>query len=325
MTYRSPDYSESKYGLDEDLLRTIRVMSQFPLWKVRTWYKGSFLPDRRKCARFIYKYSGFDPESSMDMKKARDYLCDGNLWVSGLDKLNDVHEGASIVAFASDPVVRRKWAESQARKLAKSFPKHDRKKASSDFLKKILRVLSGDAAEMGAAHRRHLARHGVHCFSTDPRNVLMWGLYSAGQTGVCFQLQRAKCLGVLALTHPVTYQSEPVHLTWPHDRERAADPLRTKSLDWKYEAEVRYISSRLYQQSLPFDTRALDGVIVGSRFHESQNRIEALIGILVERISIGLPRPKLYQAAIPNGTYNCRIFRAWQLERDLDAAIALAD
>lgn len=272
-------------------------------------------------APFIYKYMTFDHSSPLDVKKAHDYLSAGELWISGLDRLNDVDEGLSEVQFVDDSVVRRKWAEDHARKLVKQFPKNQRKARRASIVRKVMESLAQDAGRMEAAHRAEISRYGVHCFSIDPRNLMMWGLYADGQSGVCFQLRREMCLGVLALTHPVRYQDEPVRLIWPADKDRVADCLLTKSKAWAQEAEVRYVTRRMYQESLPFDARAVCGVIVGRRFSESDARVDAFCKLLAERVALGLPRPKLYRATGTRGIYKCRIFRAFDLEKRLDSAL----
>jgi hypothetical protein len=322
MTYLPPDYSDPRYDLTPDQLRTIKILQSQPAWRARVWRGGSASASRELRAPFIYKYMNFEQSSSLDMKKARDFLSAGELWISGLDRLNDVDEGLSEIQFVSDPVIRRKWAEGHARKLVKQFPKSERKARRAAIVRKVLESLAQDNGGMEAAHREEISKYGVHCFSVDPRNLVMWGLYAAGQTGVCFQLRRESCLGVLALTHAVRYQDEPVRLIWPADKERVADCLLTKSTGWAQEAEVRYVTRRMYQQSLPFDAHAVCGVIVGRRFDSSNDRVDALCKLLAERIALGLPRPRLYRATGARGVYECKVFRAPDMEERLDAALA---
>lgn len=314
MIYFPPAYADPQYGLNLDQLRTIAILRAQSAWTARVWQRGSTRPHREDRAPFIYKYLSFDPDSVLDMKKAGDGIVAGKLWLSSLDDLNDVDEARAEIDLVRDPVALRKWADAHARRLVKSMPRRGRRAAREDMVRRVMINVSLGTEGMEEAYRRNIGRYGVHCFSVDPRSLSMWGLYAAGQSGLCLQFERGKCLGVLTLTHRVKYQDEPVRLVWPADRERVLDFLFTKSREWEREAEVRYVSQTVSQDSLPFDARALTGIILGRRFEESASRLEALLTLLSRRASSGLPLPKLYRTQAHRGTFKCKIWRARDLE-----------
>lgn len=314
MKYSPPSYMDPQYGLNLDQLRTIEILRAQSPWKARAWQHSSSRSHREDRAPFIYKYMSFDPGSALDMKKAGDGIVAGNLWLSSLDSLNDVDEARAEIDLVNDPVALRKWADKHARNLVKSLPKKGRREAREAMVRKVMGNVSLGTEGLEDAYRKNIRRYGVHCFSVDPRSLSMWGLYAAGQSGMCLQFERIKCLGVLTLTHRVRYQDEPVRLVWPGDRERVLDFMFTKSREWERESEVRYVSQTVSQNSLPFDARALTGIILGRRFEESADRLEALFSLLSQRASYGLPLPKLYRTGGSRGTFKCRVWRARDLE-----------
>lgn len=314
MAYYPPTYQDARYGLNADQLFTIRVLRGQSAWRTRLWQYSSSRPSREDRAPFIYKYLTFDPDVHLDIKKASDAICAGQLWLSNLDSLNDVDEVRGEIEFSKDAVAIRKWADDHAKAMVKSLPRRDRRRRRDAMVRQVMMSIAGGTNGLEEAFRRNIANYGVHCFSVDPRVHSMWGLYAGGQSGICLQFERGKCPGVLTLTHRVNYRDEPVRLTWPADKDRVVELLFTKPKGWVHEAEVRYVSNAVSQQTLPFDARALTGIILGRRFEESSSRLEALYALLSQRSAMGLPLPKLYRNKSRRGTYRGMICRARDLE-----------
>lgn len=314
MVYHPPTYQDAKYGLNADQLYTISVLRSQSAWRSRLWQYSSSRPSREDRAPFIYKYLTFDPCVALDMKKANDAICLGELWLSDLDSLNDVDEVRAEIEFSKDVVANRKWADDRAKEFVKFLPRRERRRRREAMVRQLMLNIAGGTHGLEESFRRHISNYGVHCFSIDPRSHSMWGLYAGGQTGICLQFERGKCPGVLTLTHRVNYEDEPVRLTWPHDKDRVVDLLFTKPKGWEREAEVRYFSSTISQQTLQFDGRALTGIILGRRFEESTSRLDKLYELLSQRAALGLAPPKLYRNQKRRGTYRGMILRAHDLE-----------
>ncbi|MEV5456650.1 DUF2971 domain-containing protein [Streptomyces sp. NPDC056465] len=137
----------------------------------------------------------------------------------------------------------------------------------------------------------------------------MWAHYARSHRGICVQIDPAYCLGVFAGTQTVEYSSQLPKVTWPSTANELSRGFLRKSEEWSYEKELRYLSHRLTRSGLPFDARAVTGVILGERFFDESNATNWLREALSEREALGLSSPKLYQVTRNSAAYSLSLRR----------------
>ena len=138
----------------------------------------------------------------------------------------------------------------------------------------------------------------------------MWAHYARAHRGICLQFDYSLCPGVLALAQRVKYRDDLPELTWPEDQARSIEPILSKALDWRYEVERRYVSTKLKGATIRFDARSLTGIILGQRFDDDPRTGPWLSSVLDERNRRGLPRVRVYRAKRSDVSYSLAIKRA---------------
>lgn len=295
MKYSPPDYWAPEFGLAPASLRTIEYLhggSKADLRRFATLPATASKPER---ARFVYKFLKFDASDEFEVKKVRDILVGGTLYLSSLKNLNDPDEARMKVAFDQDPVVVRRWIERNARLEARKVPKGTRRSVREKFQRDAMDRYLNDPDLVQRTYDKSVGMFGIFCFSTDPRSGQLWAHYANGHRGICIRFDRLACLGVLTPTMTVDYTDEVPRIEWPGEKNRVMEGLQRKSTEWAYESEVRYISRTTREAPIAFDARAAVGVIVGRRFGEQAEQVTALERLLAEREERGLKRPDIFK------------------------------
>lgn len=304
-----PDYSDPKYSLNSDQLRTIRQLQRMPLWERRKHFRQW----AHKSSPFIYKYLSFQPGDEFNQKKVSDLLVRSRLYLSAPSDFNDPYDFQAYVTADSNPVARRKDLERTAKRVLKANPElaagvrgHQRK--ISFLVAKAAEQLAQDPSKINEVFNSARDRNGIACFSENPRNLLMWAHYAAGHTGISLQFEVCQDPGVLALAHRVTYGESLPHLQWPRDSGQIVDRvLLYKGKDWAVEQEVRYVSLTTVRDSIEFDGAALTAIFLGARFPDANK--PALKQMLAERQKLGLPAVRIFHAEQAREKYGVRVRR----------------
>ncbi|MGE8451655.1 MAG: DUF2971 domain-containing protein [Pseudomonadales bacterium] len=262
--------------------------------------------DERRNRRFLYKYLPVDSESTnsnIERKKLFDLLVTGELYLSSSNQFNDPNEFRANLSFTKDKPTLRKWAEGAFLKYgwpAENLTDDDKNSLIEGLCRQA--PLRSDALQ--DAYDRSVASFGVYCFSRNPRSHLMWAHYARSHRGICVQIDPAYCLEVFAGTQTVEYSSQLPKVTWPSTANELSRGFLRKSEEWSYEKELRYLSHHLTRSGLPFDARAVTGVILGERFFDESNATNWLREALSEREALGLSSPKLYQVTRNSAAYS---------------------
>lgn len=302
-----PNYADARYGLNKDQLETIEIMQRMPAWKRRAIARGWSLGGHV----FIYKYLACEPTYDLSIKKIRDLLVLSELYLAAPRDFNDPYDFRGNFSFESDERDRTSYFEDSARRILYANPGLIQKHGGfRHALEHLVKTSSAKAAERpnwpNEIFEAARDQNGVASFSVNPRSPLMWAHYAGSHSGICLRFDVTEDLGFLALTHPVTYSDEFPQLVWPRDRGRIVDDvLLRKSLDWKVEQEVRHVSLTTVGAALPFASRALNALIIGSRFG-SHDQVELLRAILKERTKAGHPPVKLFRAGHSRRSYRMR-------------------
>lgn len=286
-------------------------MRQFAyLRSLKPWARRKKLVEFGNRTGFLYKFIDFDISAAFSIQKARDLIVEGSLYLTKPSQFNDPDEFRVNLRVTADPVRRRKWAHDSAKRSLARFLDtlpgvFGRGRKIEILVTRAIERLRKNPDLMFESYQHHVDTYGVCCFSKNPRNMLMWAHYARGHRGICVQFDSSKC-PVFSATHDVSYGENVPSLTWPDDKDRVLDPLMSKSFDWGYEDERRYISSHVAGGSLAFDANAVSGVIVGRRFRETPNAAAELIKLLDERHARGLDALRLFEAT-RSTTYDLKL------------------
>jgi len=115
----------------------------------------------------------------------------------------------------------------------------------------IYRASSQNAHKVVELNQEKFQNVGVFSMSSTPSNLLMWAHYADEHKGICIEFERASTnpLGSPHLTHKVVYQ-EMLPIVGSLDFLRSlrlvseSPVFITKSEDWRYEKEWRFIKGR---------------------------------------------------------------------------------
>lgn len=120
--------------------------------------------------------------------------------------------------------------------------------------------------------QRIVNKSRVICFSKGQANLLMWAHYADKHSGYClsFDVKKLKDKNTLVGFFEVDYppnESRPLIKLSPEENESfklAEKILLTKSIHWKYEEEVRFVSPDP-NEYLCFTPEALTGIVFGAK------------------------------------------------------------
>jgi Protein of unknown function (DUF2971) len=119
----------------------------------------------------------------------------------------------------------------------------------------------GNQLEQRNRQQTHLC-----CFSSDHKNTLMWSHYADQHKGICIEFNSTEFIYNSGRILEVEY-SDNIKKIPPSDMENYEILFSSKSSDWSYEKEWRYISKD--NQFLKFSDKAISRILLGWRFDES--------------------------------------------------------
>ena len=159
-----------------------------------------------------------------------DAVVDKKIWFSLLPELNDPFESNFKLdidtIISADKDIQRKMSNvSYAEKL---------------FYKKA----ALDSVDYDSFYRDILGHYTIACFSEINDSLLMWGHYSSGHKGVCIEYNTLELGEYGKVLIPVSYRKNFPLMSATSDINITYSFLlvmRTKSSDWSYEKEWRYL------------------------------------------------------------------------------------
>lgn len=195
----------------------------------------------------IYKYGGFQ-----DLERT---LSNMTLGFSDLTSLNDPFESSFNHIHCFD---------SQEKSQAYT---NDKNETSNEYL------LVNKVQELV---KHELSKYVITCFTSTPKQPLMWAHYAENHTGVCY------CFDMEKLYRDEKYKLEEVQYsnkkpkvfffegstTESQISAQVGDVICTKSDAWAYEEELRYIANST-ERVHPFEPCALVGVVLGCRVSDA--------------------------------------------------------
>lgn len=247
----------------------------------------------------IYKYN--------DVKSAIMILENNTLAFKSPLFLNDPYDCTlDLITFNSPPSGYR------ARLIDKHNPNLTNEE-KSNLLKQYEQVSDEYLANFvkNGMYENDLSKRGLSCFSKINNQILMWSHYAANHTGICVGFDLKKLyLSLREVSHPerlvinVQYVKnfEPIEY-YKQPKKSIINWLRTKSISWEYEQEIRFV---LYD--LNFDKSGLDikniasscltSVFMGNKISE-ENEI-----LLREILGRKHPNVALYKMHLSKNSFN---------------------
>ncbi|MCG7978241.1 MAG: DUF2971 domain-containing protein [Candidatus Thiodiazotropha endolucinida] len=258
---------------------------------------------RPRLPRFLYKYRSLDPENKESVKRIRDILVHGDLYLSSPVDFNDPFDMSANIVLTGG--VRSKL--NRIKLLAKSHGVKfkDRKEYIQNFMTK-----SNDELQdiLEKSYSEHLSNVGVYSFAGDPKNILMWSHYARDHTGICIQFERIRNLKNLGQAMQVEYSEIYPEIDWFNKHvETLTTTVLRKHIGWSYEKEERIILPNSARKYLSINADAITAVIFGCKV--SQNVIESVQNLIDERDKISLNPVKLYKADQHKSKYALSIFK----------------
>jgi len=262
---------------------------------------------------FIYKYLNFDSADELSVKKVRDILVESKLYLSAPSDFNDPYDFRAQIEISRDAASLRENFQRSARLAldrgddAVPHIKGRQRKVEA-LASRAMERLRANPHAISDAFERARERNGVACFSEDPRGLLMWAHYGAGHTGVCLQFDVTEDPGVLMITHKVRYREQLPVIEYPiRDTDIVDKVILNKGRAWEAEQEIRYVSLNVVRGSIPFDSAALRGIILGARLAKAN--LPSLLTMVEERKERGMREPVLYRAHQDRTCYGLTIKR----------------
>lgn len=109
---------------------------------------------------------------------------------------------------------------------------------------------------------------GICCFTLNEKNLLMWSHYTDSHKGVCLKFDILKDPDFFVYPLPVIYRQDyPIYNHLGNSDSVVKNMVLTKSLDWKYEGEIRILKMNT-NGLIPFRKESLIEIIFGCNASE---------------------------------------------------------
>ncbi len=225
----------------------------------------------------VYKYINF--ESGMKI------LSDHTLAFRCPLEVNDPFDcNLSLIDFEKVP---RSFIENLINKYPTYFDETTKKKLLTEPLEDTYARVR-DAINIGM--QGDLSKRGMSCFSETFSNLLMWSHYGNSHSGICIGFNLANLYGsIRSSSHPERFMAKVKYSKdfvakdhYQHRWESIVDWLRTKSIDWEYEKEIRIVLYDLvFKDKLhikPIDKDSIVSVFLGSKIlKENEGELRATV------------------------------------------------
>ena len=265
------------------LEQTLKVLDRSPNYKKRRWLKSG---DKTRYPRFVYRYLG---EKIQD-EYLSDYLVESRFYLSSVADFNDPFDMGAYVIISPD----RKKRSEKFKKILKVHRRELKWKQRQAEISKMM-LAPDQSANIRLAYEKNVLEMVAICFTSKPKDLLMWSHYGGHHRGISLQFHLANDIRTMGRLLRVNYSPTYPTIDWVGDTEKAlGEALGTKNLGWEYEKEYRILIAEAAKSYLPFQPRALTGLIFGCR--ADQKMRERALDILEARAAKKLSPVMVYKA-----------------------------
>lgn len=263
-----------------------------------------------KYPRFVYRYLGFDSNRADSVERLRDVLVTSELYLSPVTDFNDPFDTkAHMYVGGTEADLERKLKELHA----------DRDRVPGRLgksLGQVIREAKADKGNLTNMVNRSVERYaecsGIVCFTSKPRDILMWSHYARNHKGIVLQFAPSYDMRLFSHMVPMIYADDYPHVDFvSFGADEISQILRQKFSAWKYENEWRLMVSAGAKCFVPFKPESLTGVILGCRTEAED--IAALKTISDTRAKVWKSRKvdlEVYKAELHRSSYRIRLRRS---------------
>jgi len=224
---------------------------------------------------FLYKYFEYNENFKSSLRK-------GNLWFSDPSKFNDPFEFRLQVDKNLNEEDILEYFE-----LYKKLSVNPSESVVLDFNNVLYKYRTSPQKFIQlylTPFVEHIRNFGVCCFSTAKNNILMWSHYADKHSGIVVEYDRQlldetiiKKNNLVQMTaiDQITYSNEFPLIKISSSHRKVSDEIKkvlfTKSVEWKYEKEVRIISNLIGEHRIL--RKCIRRVFLGHKFSD-KNKFE---------------------------------------------------
>lgn len=291
---KAPDFPSS-----DDIRKLEKTLEKLSYFERRVFLKKKVVSNY---PRFFYRYISFEPEDDNSIKKLRDTLINSSLWLSSRAAFNDPFDTKAKFIIDGKPQIIRN-------RLNELIKKHHPNLGGIKRKNKVDEIMANPTefqAKLENSSAYSLNGIGACCFSTDPRNLLMWSHYANHHRGIVLQFEVVRDTSTLLKALPVDYSKDYPIINWVkelHKEIRKAFLKKFKT--WEYENEWRIVHVFGANTYIDFKPEALTGLVFGCK--ADNNVKDAVNKILAERTQKDMPSVNTYNAYMDDSKYKLAI------------------
>lgn len=184
----------------------------------------------------------------------REMLIENKMWFSNPQDFNDPFDcKKNLEENYSDSEIKSYLvslgvSRFEVTQLAKNIKQSDFKKIVSDSID------------------NHINKSYICCFSEKKDDLLMWGHYTYGHSGVCMRFDMRYDTNFFTFPVKVKYSDDYPKVNYLKNHNETVDKiLTTKSNHWSYEKEIRVIKPFETKNKISFKKESLKEIIFGAR------------------------------------------------------------
>jgi len=246
----------------------------------------------------LFKYISFNAQNEKYTKKL---LLDNKIYLSSPKDFNDPFDCTAEFSFGDNEYEKYQYYYNTLKKTRKDLTEGNIKRRINHLKDSGWINSKQTESRTESIIKNAINDIGVLCLTKKPDNLLMWAHYSQRHTGICLQFNHKEGSVIYDNTSKVIYSTEYPKLNFAVDPEDTWKKiLFTKSIQWEYEAEWRFIDLRGYgEETIPPDL--IKGIIFGMRIPE-ENKIK-----IIRWYKDKAYRPGFYQAVKKEKEYGIDI------------------
>lgn len=254
-------------------------------------YEGSETQSPRPPPDHLYKYR------SMEGLGFERIFTHNEVWFASPSGFNDPYDcKVRCILYDQDPSEYARYAEEVMARHQPGMSAEERKQRA-----KLAAADPHRGEFMSTQLQKDVDGLGIFSVSTTASHPLLWSHYASGHTGLCLKFQREGLFRDETLSEslfPVYYQRAFPLVSEAADRfEQAKTVMLTKSSDWAYELEARYLDWKGGPGYREFRPENLTAVIFGCRMKSDDKE-------KVRRwIASGESRPRICEATVREAEY----------------------
>jgi hypothetical protein len=246
----------------------------------------------------LYKYRSFDDH------KFKQIFEEGSLYFSRPEQFNDPFESKPKLIGLDTLEEKRRYIESHVQRYYEHLGYMKRKELKREFLIQ----LSDPKVTLDKVHEV-INKNGVLCLSKRWDKTLMWSHYAKSHTGICIGIDFSNYKNDdFGFYHDVIYSQNYPSINFElfgseHDEaltKLLQQTMQTKSNEWSYEEEVRFIKFRAQGGAgvYPFNKNKISEIILGARI--SPVNCEEILKLT----KLHVPNARIFQTKLSDTSYS---------------------